>query len=34
MSTKGTKSENNMFCFFIATFEHPKNCKETASFEF
>jgi hypothetical protein len=34
ISTKGTKSKNNIFCFYIATFEHSINCGETAKFKF
>jgi hypothetical protein len=30
ISTKGTKREKNIFCFYIATFEHSINCGETA----
>jgi hypothetical protein len=31
---KAQKSENNIFFFFMATFEHPINCSETAKFDF
>ncbi len=34
INTKGTTSENNIFCFYKATFQHSINCSETANFEF
>ena len=34
ISTKGTKSKNYIFSFYIATFEHSLNWGETAKFEF
>jgi hypothetical protein len=34
ISTKGAKSENDIVCFYTATFEYFINCCEAANFEF
>jgi hypothetical protein len=34
ISTKGTKSKNYIFSFYLATFEHSLNWGETAEIEF
>jgi hypothetical protein len=34
LCTKGTKRENNTYCFNIATIKHLINCSKTAKFEF